>query len=142
MSFEPVKVGSIKTGHYIIDPNSDEVCLVQSIDHSKPGKHGAAKARMMMTGLFDGKKREFVSSVDKRVNRPVIDKKYASVTNVLESSIQLMDSETFEYFEALFPDDETLTNKIKENFEAGKTFEVEYWKVMDRIKIHAVRVTE
>ena len=142
MSFEPVKVGSIKTGHYIIDPNSDEICLVQSIDHSKPGKHGAAKARMVMTGLFDGKKREFVSSVDKRVNRPVIDKKYASVTNVLESSIQLMDSETYEYFEALYPTDEELTNKIKTNFEAGTTFEVEYWKVMDKIKIHAVRVTE
>lgn len=142
MSFEPVKVGSIKTGHYIIDPNSDEVCLVQNIDHSKPGKHGAAKARMVMVGLFDGKKREFVSSVDKRVNRPVIDKKYASVTNVLESSIQLMDSETYEYFEALYPTDEELTNKIKTNFEAGTTFEVEYWKVMDKIKIHAVRVTE
>ena len=47
MSFEPVKVGSIKTGHYIIDPNTEEVCLVQNIDHSKPGKHGAAKARMV-----------------------------------------------------------------------------------------------
>lgn len=142
MSFEPVKVGSIKTGHYIIDPNSEEVCLVQNIDHSKPGKHGAAKARMVMVGLFDGKKREFVSSVDKRVNRPVIDKKYASVTNVLENSIQLMDSETYEYFEALYPSDEELANKIKNNFNDGKTFEVEYWKVMDKIKIHAVRLTE
>lgn len=142
MSFEPVKVGSIKTGHYIIDPNSEEVCLVQNIDHSKPGKHGAAKARMVMTGLFDGKKREFVSSVDKRVNRPVIDKKFAQVTNVLESSIQLMDNESYEYFEALFPTDEELTAKIKDNFEAGRTFDVEYWKVMDKIKIHAVRMTE
>jgi translation initiation factor 5A len=142
MSFEPVKVGTIKNGRYIIDPNTEEVCLVLSIDHSKPGKHGAAKARMVLQGLFDGKKREFVSSVDKRVNVPVIDKKYASVTNVLENSIQLMDSETFEYFEAGFPDDPELTNKIKNNFSEGNTFEVEYWKVMDKTKIHAVRLTE
>ena len=142
MSFEPTRVGLIKTGRYIIDPNTEEVCLVLNIDHSKPGKHGAAKARMVLQGLFDGKKREFVSSVDKRVNVPVIDKKYASVTNALDTTVQLMDTVSFEYFEALYPDDEELTNKIKNNFAEGNTFEVEYWKVMDKIKIHAVRLVD
>ena len=61
---------------------------------------------------------------------------------MLENSIQLMDSESYEYFEALYPNDEDLANKIKANFCEGKTFEVEYWRVMDKIKIHAVRLTE
>lgn len=139
MSYEPVKVGTVKEGRYIIDPTSEEVCQVMNIDKSKPGKHGAAKARMVLVGLFDGKKREFVSSVDKRVNVPLIDKKTAQLTNVLENSVQLMDNESFEYFEAALPTDEELTARIREMFEAGKMVEVEYWIVMNRIKINGVR---
>jgi len=142
MSFEPVKVGTIKPNRYIIDPNTEEVCLVLSIDHSKPGKHGAAKARMVLLGLFDGKKREFVSSVDKRVNIPLIDKKFASVTNLEADAIQLMDKETYEYFEASYPVDAELTAKIKDYFGEQKPFDVEYWNVMGKIKIHAVRLVD
>ena len=142
MAYEPVKVGSIKEGRYIIEPNSGEVCVVNNIDKSKPGKHGAAKARMTCVGLFDGKKREFVSSVDKRVNVPVIDKKYAQVTNIEGDSIQLMDNEDYSYFEVNFPEDAELATKIKENFESGAKFDIEYWIVMDRKHINGIRMTE
>jgi translation initiation factor 5A len=142
MAYEPVKVGTIKEGRYIIEPNSGEVCVVSNIDKSKPGKHGASKARMTCIGLFDGKKREFVSSVDKRVNVPLIDKKYAQITNIEGDLIQLMDNESYEYFEVNFPTDEALATKIKENFEAGRSFDVEYWIVMDRKLLKAVRMND
>lgn len=142
MSYEPVKVGTIKEGRYIIEPNSGEVCQVNHIDKSKPGKHGAAKARMVCIGLFDGKKREFVSSVDKRVNIPLIDKKYGQITNIEGNMIQLMDNETYEYFEINFPTDEALAAKIKDYFESGKQFDVEYWIVMDRKRINGIKMNE
>lgn len=142
ISYEPVKVGSIKVGRYIIEPDSGEVCVVNNIDKSKPGKHGSSKARMTCIGLFDGKKREFVSSVDKRVNIPIIDKKFGQVTNIEGDSIQLMDNQSFEYFEINFPSDETLAKKIKTLFEEGSMFDIEYWIVMDRKKINGVRMTD
>jgi translation initiation factor 5A len=138
MAFEPTKVGLIKPGKFIIDPDSNEVCQVVSVDHSKPGKHGSAKARMVLIGLFDGRKRELVSGVDKRVNIPQIEKREATVTNVLENTVMLMDKENFEEIEVNFPVDETLRDKIKTLFSKQKGITVEYWKVMDRFRIDKV----
>ena len=139
MAFEPTKVGTIKPGKFIIDPDSNEVCQVVSVDKSKPGKHGAAKARMVLMGLFDGKKRELVSGVDKRVNVPLIEKRNATVTNVLESTVRLMDSEDFSEIEVMHPADEELKNKLVDLFNAGKGVSIEYWKVMDKFRIEKVQ---
>ena len=136
--YEPSEVGSVKVGKYIIDPESKEVCRVVSVDHSKPGKHGSAKARMVMIGLFDGKKREFVSGVDKRVNIPIITKHEATLTNVLPDSLMLMDKEDFQEIETPFPTDEELKDKIMSLFEKGKNIAVEYWRVMNRLRIDRV----
>lgn len=138
MAFEPTKVGVIKPGKFIIDPDSNQVCQVISVDHSKPGKHGAAKARMVIMGLFDGKKRELVSGVDKRVNVPQITKRSATVTNLLDNTIMLMDSEDFNEIEVNFPTDEELKTKIKTWFEEGKGINVEYWIVMNQFRIEKV----
>ena len=138
MAFEPTKVGVIKPGKFIIDPDSNQVCQVISVDHSKPGKHGAAKARMVIMGLFDGKKRELVSGVDKRVNVPQITKRNATVTNLLDNTIMLMDSEDFNEIEVNFPSDDELKNKIKTLFDEGKGISVEYWIVMDQFRIEKV----
>ena len=45
-------LGSLKVGSYIIIDN--EPCRIVSYDHSKPGKHGSAKARVSAMGVFDG----------------------------------------------------------------------------------------
>ncbi len=141
MSYEPKKVGSIKIGRYIIDPDSNEPCRVISIDKSKPGKHGAAKARMMLIGLFDNQKRQFISPVDKRVNVPIIEKRVAQITNVETNTgfVHAMDNETYNTFVADPPSDEELNKKLNSMFSAGKTIEIEYWIVMDRSKIMQVR---
>lgn len=142
MAYEPTKVGTIKPGKYIIDPDSNEVCQVVSVDHSKPGKHGAAKARIVMVGLFDGKKRELVSGVDKRINIPEILKIDATVTNVLENTVMLMSSEDFSEFEVSHPDDPQLREKLLNLFNSKKAISVEVWKVMNRYKINQVREEE
>ncbi len=141
MSYEPKKVGSIKVGRFIIDPDSNEPCQVISIDKSKPGKHGAAKARMMMKGLFDNQKRQFISPVDKRVNVPIIEKRVGQVTNIETNTgfIHMMDTETYDTFVADPPSDKDLNTKVNKLFSDGKTIEIEYWLVMDRRKIMQVR---
>ncbi|OLS22926.1 MAG: Translation initiation factor 5A [Candidatus Heimdallarchaeota archaeon LC_3] len=142
MAFEPTKVGLIRPGKYIIEPDSKKICQVVSVDKSKPGKHGAAKARMVLIGLFDGKKSELVSGVDKRVNVPIIEKKSATVTNVLETTVMLMDSEDFSEFEVMLPTDEDLRNKLLDLFKAGKGVSVEVWNVMNQKKIDKVNEEE
>ncbi len=141
MSYEPKKVGSIKIGRFMIDPDSNEPCKVISIDKSKPGKHGAAKARMMMVGLFDNQKRQFISPVDKRVNVPVIEKRVGQVTDVEANTgfVHVMDTETYDTFVVDSPSEENLKSKLDTLFSDGKTIEIEYWIVMDRRKITQVR---
>lgn len=144
MSYEPKKVGTIRVGRYIIDPDSNQPCKVISIDKSKPGKHGAAKARMMIVGLFDDQKRQFISPVDKRVNVPIIEKRVGQVTNVEDgtSFVHIMDNESYESFVIDPPGEDNLRKKLGTLFSEGKGVEVEYWIVMDRKKITQVREME
>ena len=55
---EQTEIGKIKEGRYIVI--DDEPCRVIGIATSKPGKHGAAKARIDALGIFDGVKRSIV----------------------------------------------------------------------------------
>ncbi|RLG67655.1 translation initiation factor IF-5A, partial [archaeon] len=83
-----VEVGSLKTGSWItID---GEPCQIVEIAHSKPGKHGSAKARIVAIGLFDGVKRTIVSPTSDKIEVPIIEKRTGQVIAMLPSSIQLM----------------------------------------------------
>ncbi len=130
MSSKPVELGSLKPGSLVII--DDEPCKVVSIDKSKPGKHGSAKARVVAVGVFDGVKRSIVGPVDTMVEMPIVNKKTAQVIAVSDT-VQLMDLETYEVFEAVLPDEEDLRNKL----EPGVT--VEYWEIMGRRKIVRIR---
>ena len=61
---KPSELGSLKIGSYILLPVSDQPtgdpCKIVEYDTSKPGKHGAAKARIVGVGIFDGQKRPHV----------------------------------------------------------------------------------
>ncbi len=54
---KPSDLGSLKIGSYILLPVGDqptgEPCRISEYDTSKPGKHGAAKARIVGVGVFD-----------------------------------------------------------------------------------------
>src|SRR5918992_313642 len=105
---------------------------VVSYDHSKPGKHGSAKARVAAMGVFDGSRHSLVSPVSANVEVPLIDKRNGQVISISDKMLQIMDLETFEVFETSSVEDE-IRDKIRQGGE------VEYWKVMERVKIARVK---
>jgi len=119
-------LGSLKVGSYIIIDN--EPCRIVSYDHSKPGKHGSAKARVSAIGVFDGSKHSMVSPVSANVEVPLIDKRSGQIVSITGSSLQIMDLETFEVFET-----SSVEEDIRDKIVQGG--EIEYWKVLDRVKI-------
>ncbi|HLN34397.1 MAG TPA: translation initiation factor IF-5A [Nitrososphaeraceae archaeon] len=123
---KPMDLGSLKVGSYIIIDN--EPCRIVSYDHSKPGKHGSAKARVSAIGVFDGSKHSMVSPVSANVEVPLIDKRNGQIVSITGSSLQIMDLETFEVFETSSVEDD-----IRDKIVQGG--EIEYWKVLDRVKI-------
>jgi translation initiation factor 5A len=124
---KPVDVGSLRVGGYMIVEG--EPCHIVDITKSKPGKHGAAKARIVAIGVFDGVKRSVVKPVDANAEVPIIDKRMGQIYAVTPSSIQIMDLETYEYLDAPFPEEEELKAKLV----AGA--EVEYWKILGKVKL-------
>jgi translation initiation factor 5A len=119
-------LGSLKVGSYIIIDN--EPCRIVSYDHSKPGKHGSAKARVAAIGVFDGSKHSLVSPVSANVEVPLINKRSGQVISISGNTLQIMDLETFEVFETSSVEEE-VRDKIRQGGE------VEYWQVLDRVKI-------
>ena len=115
----------LKEGKYIII--DDEACIIKSIAKSKPGKHGAAKARVDAIGVFDNQKRSIVGSVSTKVYIPIVERKTAQVLNIHGNVVQLMDLEDYSTFEIPFP--EEYNDKIK----VGE--EITYLKALDKIKI-------
>ncbi len=123
----PTDVGSLRVGGYMMidgDP-----CRIVDIAKSKPGKHGAAKARIVAIGVFDNQKRQFVKSVDGSAEVPIVDKRAGQVFAVNPTGVQIMDLETYEYIDAPYPEEEDLKAKLV----AGA--EIEYWKILGRVKI-------
>jgi translation initiation factor 5A len=119
-------LGSLKVGSYIVIDG--EPCRIVSYDHSKPGKHGSAKARVAAIGVFDGSKHSLVSPVSSNVEVPLIDKRSGQVISISGKTLQIMDLETFEVF-----DTSSIEDEMRDKLVQGG--EVEYWKVLDRIKI-------
>jgi len=128
---KPMDVGELRVGGYMMIDG--EPCKIVDVTKSKPGKHGAAKARIVAIGVFDNQKRQFVRPVDANAEVPIIDKRTGQVFALNPSGVQLMDLETFEYLDAPFPDEEELKNKLA----AG--LEVEYWKILGKVKITRVK---
>jgi translation initiation factor 5A len=123
-------LGSLKVGSYIIIDN--EPCRIVSYDHSKPGKHGSAKARVAAMGVFDGSKHSLVSPVSANVEVPLINKRNGQVISISGNTLQIMDLETFEVFDTSSVEEE-IRNKVTQGGE------VEYWQVLDRVKIVRVK---
>jgi translation initiation factor 5A len=133
---KPSDLGSLKIGSYILLPVSDqpsgEPCRIVEYDTSKPGKHGAAKARIVGVGVFDNQKRPHVGPVSMQVHIPLIDKRLGQIISMTGDITQVMDSETFETIDVTLIDDE-----VNGKLENGQN--VEYWKVMDRTKIMRIK---
>jgi len=111
----------------------DEPCRVVSMDKSKPGKHGAAKANIIAVGFFDNRKRNVIMPADRMIDVPVIDKRNATVIAEMGENYSLMDSETFETYDIPKPTDQEILSQIELNCS------VEVWFLMGRRIITRVK---
>jgi len=114
-------VGSLKKGDTVILEGA--ACNVTDLKTSRPGKHGHAKVNLTAVGMLDNKKRNTVMPGHDSIEVPVIDKKNAQVLNVDGNSANVMDSETYETFDMVIP--EELLGEVT----AGQT--VVYWIILN-----------
>ncbi|MCK4367651.1 MAG: translation initiation factor IF-5A [Thermoplasmata archaeon] len=125
MSWTQAEMRTLKPNRYILIDG--EPCKILSVNISKPGKHGEAKARLEAVGIFDNQKRSIVHPVTHKVKVPLIDKRKAQVLAVLGSEVQLMDLETYETFNV------TISAELGGKLSPGG--EIQYLVAMGRRKI-------
>ena len=123
--WEMKEIRELKVGRYVnID---EEPCKIVSINTSKPGKHGSAKANIEATSIFTGAKKSLVGPVSTKVQVPQIDKRKGQIISIQGDEVQIMDLETYENFTmTINPDHECV-------IEDGA--EVMYIIAMDRYKL-------
>ena len=97
MSTTQGEVRQLKVGRYVVI--DEEPCKILDITTSKPGKHGAAKARIEAVGMFDNVKRSMVAPVTEKCKIPMIDKRKVQVLNIHGDTAQVMDMETYVNYE-------------------------------------------
>jgi translation initiation factor 5A len=122
---QQTEIKTLKEGKFVII--DDEPCTIVSVQHSKPGKHGAAKARVDAIGLFDGQKRSIVNPVDAKIYVPLVERKSAQVLSIAGNVAQVMDTTDYSTFELPIP--EELMNKVKQGEE------IQYISAMGKMKI-------
>ena len=96
--------------------------IVKSIDISKTGKHGHAKARIEAVGVFDSRKKIIVLPGSEKVEVPIVEKRRAQVLSVdaQKGNANIMDLENFE----------TLDVALGPNLEGvAEGANVEYWTI-------------
>ena len=110
------KAKELKPGKYVII--DDIPCRVVSIDVSKPGKHGAAKMRVVAMGMFENIKKTLLVPTDAEIEIPVIKRKNAQIVTINGDTAQVMDKETYEMYDVSIPDE------FKGELEEGKDVEI------------------
>ena len=93
----------LKVGRFVVI--DDVPCKVVSIDMSKPGKHGAAKMRIVAIGIFDGQKKTLLAPSDASVQVPVIKKSTEQVISMEGNVAQVMDKDTYETYDVVVPEE-------------------------------------
>jgi translation initiation factor 5A len=129
MAMEMTEVGKLKEGRFIVVDG--EPCRIVGFTTSAPGKHGHAKAKIDVIGLFDNQKRTIVKPTSAKIEVPIIERGNAQVLAITVNNAQLMDLSTYETFELPIP--MNLRGEVKEGVE------VEYMQALSRRKIERVK---
>ena len=98
-----IAIKELKPGSFVVI--DDEPCRVTGIEVHKSGKHGAAKARLEVNGMFDGKNRSIVKPADDSMDVPIMTKRKAQVISIQGTKAQIMDLEDFQVYELDIPED-------------------------------------
>lgn len=94
-------IKNLKKGGFILIDGVP--CEIVSINISKSGKHGAAKARVEGMGMFDGRRRSIIKPADAKVQVPILNKKQAQVLAITGDKVQLMDLTDYSTFDLDIP---------------------------------------
>jgi translation initiation factor 5A len=116
MEVNYAQMRELKVGRYVVIDG--EPCKIVEIETSAPGKHGAAKMRIVAIGIFDNQKRTLLKSADAEVEIPVLNKVNAQVVSVQENTAQVMDLTNYQIYEVAIPEDQ------KENVKPGTNVEL------------------
>lgn len=100
---EQAEIRELKEGRFVLI--DDEPCKIDSIEKSKPGKHGAAKARVEARSIFTGAKRTLLGTVSDKCWVPQVDRRQAQLLSFHNGVAQLMDKDSFETFEIQIPEE-------------------------------------
>ena len=100
---EQAEARELKEGRFMLI--DDEPCKIDSIEKSKPGKHGASKARIEARSIFTNAKRTLLGTVSDKVWVPIVDRRQAQLISFHAGHAQLMDKETFETFDMDVPEE-------------------------------------
>ncbi len=111
---ELTEARALKEGRYVLI--DEEPCTIVNITTSKPGKHGAAKARIEGIGVFDSQKRTAVQPVTAKLYVPVIERRSGQVLSISGDMAQIMDMGDYSTIEIEIPGE----LKGKEKVEPGK----------------------
>ena len=115
-----VHASGLKVGGFVIF--DDKACKVTSIEISKTGKHGHAKARIAAVCVTDGSKIIKMFPGHDKVEVTIIEKETAQVLSITGDKANVMDMKTYETFDLDIPDD--LKGEIKEGDQ------VNYWIIL------------
>ncbi|MHA1292776.1 MAG: translation initiation factor IF-5A [Promethearchaeota archaeon] len=139
MSIRRTEIQKLKVGNYIMV--DDEPCIIKSTERSKSGKHGHAKVRVDCIGMFDNRKRSLTIPSGHMVEVPEIIKGNAQINFIDDSTINIMNLETYESMDVEWPKDEDLIKKLKVlQADPGKmsSSQVEFWQLAGKMLINRV----
>jgi translation initiation factor 5A len=122
-------IKNLQVGKFVVI--DDEPCKVLNVTTSVPGKHGGAKARLEVVGIFDNRRRSIVKPADTEIEIPIVEKKVGQVVAIAGDTAQIMDMESYETFDSKIP--EELKGKLMQGGE------VIYWILMGRKMLMQVK---
>ena len=125
MVLKIINAHELRVGGYIYVEG--DAFAVKSMDISKTGKHGSSKCRFEAVSATTGKKKVFMCPGHERFEVPMIDKRKAQVLSLMGEKANLMDSENFENFELVIP--EELKGEVKDGSN------IEYWDIEGTTKL-------
>jgi translation initiation factor 5A len=117
------QLGQLKEKQFLVI--DDVICKIDSMTKSKPGKHGAAKMRVVAIAVFTGQKMNLLKPTSAMVEVPLMEKGNAQVIADLGEKYQIMDLMTYQTYE--------VEKDEFKNLDSGS--ELEYMKAGAQIKI-------
>nr|MBA4405450.1 translation initiation factor IF-5A [Nanoarchaeum sp.] len=120
METKVTNASSLKVGGFVIFDG--KACKITSVEISKTGKHGHAKARVTAVCLTDDAKIVKILPGHDKMEVPIIEKEMAQVLSITGSKANVMDMKTYETFDLAIPDD------MKDDVKEGE--QVSYWMIL------------